>query len=227
MIMCWIGLFLLPNSLFASAIQCRRLAAWRQGLGKTISLIALLLTNKPAYFDAARHGTPHGEPQSASSSSGSSSASDLGPSPNPSRNPSRGPSDPAGTSSTADSVGTSPGPSARVSSGGGGGGGAASGDSAGAAQGPQMAHPGEERPWLPGVDRRGGTLVVCPTSVLRQWEREIASKVATAAGAPPKPEWIQKYAYLKCGSRRYVSSVFVKLACLEALTIRLALGRTR
>jgi hypothetical protein len=28
----------------------------------------------------------------------------------------------------------------------------------------------------------GGTLVVCPTSVLRQWQRELASKLTTAAG---------------------------------------------
>ena len=28
----------------------------------------------------------------------------------------------------------------------------------------------------------GGTLVVCPTSVLRQWQRELASKVSSSAG---------------------------------------------
>ncbi|KAK9831907.1 hypothetical protein WJX81_008001 [Elliptochloris bilobata] len=160
-----------------------------QGLGKTVSLIALLLSNKPLYFDAARRGTPHAEPQSASSSSDSSSTSDLDPSRNPSRNPSCGPPDRAGTSSTADSactsaeasVGRSGGGGGACSSGGGGGGGGGGG-SAGAAQEPQMAHPGEERLWAPGTDRRGGTLVVCPTSVLRQWEREIAAKVAHSAG---------------------------------------------
>lgn len=54
----------------------------------------------------------------------------------------------------------------------------------GVAQGPQMVHAGEAREWAPG-DRRGGTLVVCPTSVLRQWEREIVAKVARGAGPGP------------------------------------------
>ena len=40
----------------------------------------------------------------------------------------------------------------------------------------------DERPWSVG-DLRGGTLVVCPTSVLHQWRRELKDKVAQSTGA--------------------------------------------
>ena len=39
-----------------------------------------------------------------------------------------------------------------------------------------------ERPWFEG-DLRGGTLVVCPTSVLHQWRGELREKVAASTGA--------------------------------------------
>jgi SNF2 family DNA or RNA helicase len=42
----------------------------------------------------------------------------------------------------------------------------------------------EERPWFEG-DLRGGTLVVCPTSVLHQWRWELREKVAASTGAGP------------------------------------------
>ena len=35
----------------------------------------------------------------------------------------------------------------------------------------------------------GGTLVVCPTSVLRQWQRELASKVSSSAGEGARASW--------------------------------------
>ena len=160
-----------------------------QGLGKTVSTIALVLAAEaPNMAARARRGSSE-DTRYPESSDNSSAYTPDGPSPT-------APGDDTATADSATRAGAA-----------GNGGAAAEGpageptaaagsegssedddcilvDDAGAAGAPagKKAAPGaDERPWSAG-DLRGGTLVVCPTSVLHQWRRELKDKVAQSTG---------------------------------------------
>ena len=147
-----------------------------QGLGKTVSTIALVLAAEaPNMAAQARRGSSEDTRYPESSDNSSAYTPDP---------PCAAPHE--DDTATADSASRAGGTAAAAT--------AARGQSSedddcvlledvgvsGAADGRSALLVGE-RPWSEG-DLRGGTLVVCPTSVLHQWRGELREKVAQSTG---------------------------------------------